>query len=138
MPTVAEKETVKKVVFKLGPAGAAIDKLSAIREKKRKLEAEIKDIEGEYAELEEALMAKMASEGIDKATGTSASVSISTNVVGNPIDWKLIENYIAKNKFFHLFQRRLSDPGLREIWDQGKKVPGVEPFVKRRLNLRNL
>lgn len=138
MSAVAEKEVAKKVAFKLGTAGAAIDKLNTLRAEKRNLEILVKDIETQYAEVEEALMAKMESEGVDKATGKTASVSVTKSVNGNVEDWTALEAYVHKTKFFHLFQRRLSDPGLREIWDSGKKIPGVVPFTKKRLNLRSL
>ena len=73
-----------------------------------------------------------------KAEGKKAGISIGEAVVGNVEDWDALWPYIVKNKYFHLVQKRVSDPGLRELWEQGKVVPGVQPFTKRTLSVRSL
>lgn len=141
MSTVAEKKVADKVIDVLEgrlQVGSAIDKLNALREDKRAHEAQIKLIEEQYTNLEERLMEKMGREDIDKATGKTASVSVTSTVNGNVTDWAKVEAYIIKNKYLHFFQRRLSDPALREVWKSGKKIPGVDQFVQKRLNLRSL
>lgn len=116
--------------------GPTIDKLNDLREAKRKLEAQVSEIEGQYKDLEEALMDKLEAEGSDKGSGKHASASITRNVVGNVTDWDKLNAYVKKTGYFHLYQKRLSDPAVRELFEQGKKIPGCEPFTKRRLNLR--
>ena len=120
------------------PVGTVIDQLWAAREEKRKLEEQVKEISTTITDIEEQLMERMDAEGMDKATGKKGSVSITTNVVANVTDWDELYPYIAKNKYWHLLQRRASDPGFRELWDAGKKTPGVQPFVKKKLNLRSV
>ena len=118
--------------------GALIDQHWAAREEKRRLEEQAKEVEVKIKQIEEVLLERMDAEGLEKATGTKASVSISTSVVADVQDWDLLWPYIAKNKLFHMIQRRVSDPAYRELLDMGKKVPGVLPFTKRKLNLRSL
>lgn len=133
----ATQESIpERVAERLGPIGPTIDKLHALRESKRKLEAEIKVIETAYSALEEKLIAKLDSEGTERANGKLASASISSLVVGNVTDWPKFEAFVKKTGSLHLFQRRLSDAAVRELFEQGKKIPGCEPFTKRRLNLR--
>lgn len=132
----ARKVARKTAEAKPVPLGALIDQAFALREKKRELEAAIKGIEGEASELEAKIMEGMESQGLDKMSGVTASVSISTNTVANVVDWDAFWAYIHKMKYGHLIQRRVSDPAYRELLEAGKKVPGVEPFSKRRLNLR--
>jgi hypothetical protein len=128
----AKKSVAKKPV----PLGALIDQMFALREKKRELETAVKGIEGETAELEAQIMEAMEAQGVDKMSGVTASVSITTNTVANVTDWDAFWAYIHKMKYGHLIQRRVSDPAYRELLDAGRQVPGVEPFSKRRLNLR--
>lgn len=139
--TAVLNPTAKAVAANLAPVsisiGPTVDKLFELRENKRALEAKIKFIETEYAELEEQLMAKLEAEGSDKGAGKKATVSITRNVIGNVTDWEKFNAYVKKTGFFHLYQRRLSDPAVRELFEQGKKVPGCEPFTKARLNLRS-
>ena len=116
--------------------GSMTDKLITLRDKKREHEAEITKIEAEYKEVEERLFEKLDAEGTDKGNGKKGSVSISSSTVGNVTDWDALNAYIKKTGYFHLYQRRLSDPAVRELLDSKGKVPGVEPFTKRRLNVR--
>ena len=116
--------------------GADIDALFELREKKRKLEASIKDLEGQASLIEERLMESMDKDGIDKMTGRKASVSISTTTVANVEDWDAFLAFVYKNKAGHLLQRRVSDPAWREMVEIKKAVPGTQPFTKKRLNLR--
>jgi hypothetical protein len=132
----AVKPAKKSVAKKPVPLGALIDQMFALREKKRELEAAIKGVEGEVSELEAQIMEGMEAQGVDKMSGVTASVSITTNTVANVTDWDAFWAYIHKMKYGHLIQRRVSDPAYRELLDSGKQVPGVEPFSKRRLNLR--
>ena len=116
--------------------GTTVDKLVGLRNKKRDLEASVKSLEGQIEELQSQLLEEMETAGVDKFSGKLGTVSISTNVVANVEDWDALYPYIAKNKLWHLLQRRVSDPAYRELLDAGKKVPGVQPFSKKRLNLR--
>lgn len=138
MTVASTAATVKKVTSRLSTMGSTIDSLWAKREEKREAEAKVKVIEAEIAAIEEVLMDRMDKEETSKSQGTKASVSITPSTVANVEDWAAFHAYVAKNKYFHLLQKRVSDPAIRELWDSGKKVPGVQPFTKRKLNIRSL
>lgn len=116
--------------------GSCIDSLFALREQKRDLEAQIKELEERAKEVETQLDEAMQAAGVEKATGAKATASWTTTTVADVTDWDVFWPYVAKNKFFHLIQRRVSDPAYRELLEAGRKVPGVQPFPKRKLNLR--
>lgn len=118
--------------------GAQIDKMWDIREKKRSLEASIKDLDGQLTTIEAELMEDMEANGVDKMTGKHAGVSITSNTVAHVTDWDELWKFILKTKNTQLLQRRVSDPAYRELLEMGKKVPGAEAFTKKRLNLRSL
>lgn len=120
------------------PLGTLIDGIWSLRESKRALEAQIKELEGKIAEKETALMERLDKEGADKATGKKASVSISETQVANIVDFDALAAFVKKTGYFHLFQRRVADTACRELWEQGKAIPGLEPFTKRRLNVRTV
>ena len=132
MPTTAKTTKAPTTLLK----GTTVDKLVGLRDKKRDLEVSVKSLEGQIEDLQSQLLEEMEAAGVDKFSGKLGTVSISTNVVANVEDWDALYPYIAKNKLWHLLQRRVSDPAYRELLDAGKKVPGVQPFSKKRLNLR--
>lgn len=133
-----EVKAVAATKGRLMPLGTLIDNLWGMREQKRAASEVVAKIEAEISEAEEALLARMEREGTDKATGKKATVSVGTSVVGNVKDWDELWKYIFKNKFSHLLQRRLSEPAIRELFEQKGAVPGVEPFTKKKLNVRTV
>ena len=138
MTVASTASTVQKVTSRLSTMGSTIDSLWAKREEKREAELKVKTIESEIAAIEEVLMDRMDKEETTRSQGKKASVSINQTVVANVKDWDAFWPYVAKHKFFHLLQKRVSDPAMRELWDAGKKVPGVQPFTKRKLNIHSL
>jgi len=138
---MTEVASPPKISVRPASVGAMIDQLWSLREQKRKLEADANAVSEKMTDLEETLLARMDSEGVDKATGKLATVSFSHSVVANIVgddNWAKFHAYIKKTGYFHLLQKRVSEPAYRELLDAGKKVPGAEPFVKKRLNLRTL
>jgi len=134
------KQAVAAVTERINPItlGAATDKMWKLREEKRVLEAQVKVIETSMKELEGTVFGLLDAQDTRKAEGKSASVSITETVVANVENWDALWAWIAKTKNFHLVQKRVSDPGMRELWALGKVVPGVQPFTKRTLALRSL
>ena len=151
MTAVAAKRTTKAAAKTAAPPahddapkieikaiGPMVDKLWKLREDARALEAQIKTIEDKAKSMEEEIAEQLKAQGLDKATGKSASISQTSTIVADVQDWPAFHAYIAKNKFFHLLQKRVSDPAYRELLEAGKKVPGVQPFSRKKLNLRTL
>lgn len=118
--------------------GAKIDKLHALREQKRALEEQIKQLSEQMNELENQLIAQMDEEGVTKATGNTATVSISTSVKPSVEDWDAFYAFIHRHKYYHLLERRPSVAGCRELLETKGKIPGVIPFTQRKLNIRSI
>ncbi len=114
--------------------GSMIDTLTQLRGEKKVAADVVKAIDAKIDALEEDIMARLDKEETPRSTGRTATVSIGESVVGTLEDADKFFEYVRKNNYFHLFQRRLSDPALRELWESGKKIPGVVPFTKRKLN----
>lgn len=122
--------------------GKLIDQLEAVREKRRVIAEQDKKLSAEYAEIEATLLQRLDADGTPKASSKKATVSISEVVVADTgaMDWEKAWPLIAKNP--QLMQRRISDPAFRELYElKGEKFMAkysLQPFVKRRLNLRSL
>lgn len=138
MSAQTENKTVKKTQRTAGEAaiGKMVDRIFELRKKKAELESAVKDVEGQIADLDSELMEALEKAGIERTATKKGTVSVSTSVVAQVTDWDALWNYIYKNKYGHLLQRRISDPAYRELLEHGKKVPGTEPFSKKRLNYR--
>lgn len=127
-----------KAATKAPTLGSQIDNLWAMRENKRVLEAQIKEVETKIAAAETFVIESLDAQGVDASRGSSASVSITKTTNFNIADFDAFAKYVAKTKYFHLFQRRVSEVAAREVFELKGAVPGLEPYVKRKLNLRSL
>ena len=128
------------VAKKAPTLGSLIDSLNAAREVKRKLAEQVKVAEESYKALEVQIMEALGKEEVTKGTGKTASVSITTVTVADVTDWDALFAFMKKTGHFHLLQRRMSDPAYRELLElpKSKGVPGVQPFIKKNLNLRSI
>lgn len=116
--------------------GAKIDTLYALREKKRKHDEAIKELEREMSALQQELITQLQAENITSGKGKKASVSITESMVPQVEDWDAFYEFIRKKKWFHLLERRPSVSGCRELFEKDGRIPGVLPFTKVTLNLR--
>lgn len=122
----------------MSTTGQLSDKYFLLREQKRAHEESIKQIEGDMKVIEAQLIAQMDQDGITKATGKKATVSISTNPKPNVIDWDEFWGYIHKHKYYYLLEKRPSVSGCNELFEKKGKIPGVVIFEQRRINMRAL
>ena len=118
--------------------GSLIDKMSTLRDQRRVIAEQDKKLKEEYDGLEIQLMEVFDQQATRKGEGKKASASVSDSIIPNVVDWDVFYAYILKNKFTHLLQRRPSTEACRELFETKGKIPGVEPFTKRSINLRNL
>ena len=118
--------------------GAKIDQLHFLREQKRALEGEIKQLSEQMSALESALIDQMDVEGVSKSTGATATVSITASVRPSVDNWDAFYAYIHRYKYYHLLERRPSVTGCRELLETKGKIPGVVPFTQRKLNIRTI
>jgi len=118
--------------------GPLIDHLQSLRAEKRAIEKQLKEIEERYAAIQADLLKVMHAEGISKATGSHATASISTSIKPSVEDWDVFYEFIHRNKYFHLLERRPAVLACRELFETKGVIPGVVPFTKETLNLRDL
>ena len=115
--------------------GEHVDKLHALREEKRALENALKEKEREMAEVETNLMAMMTQAGVDKVSSSKATVSISESTKPSVENWDEFVEYIYENRYIHLMDKRASVTGCRELFDKYGRIPGVVPYVQRKLRM---
>lgn len=117
--------------------GELIDDLQQIREERRDLSAQDKALSAQYKETEKLVIEELNRIGLDKASGTLASASLSETEVPAVKDWTKLMRFIKKNGALHLFERRLAKSSWIEEVEarNGRDLPGVEAFTKVGLNL---
>jgi len=115
--------------------GELSDELWLLREKKRELEAQATEIEKQMKPIETALLELMKTQGIEMGRGTYATFTRKESVVPQVEDWDRFYQYIARNGYFHLLQKRPTEAACRELFEKNGSIPGVLPFTKVSIRL---
>lgn len=119
----------KPTVFKL-PKTLALcaDELYKTREARLALQKQVDELTSRESAIKEHLINNLPKSDASGVAGKLARVTIVTKVIAQVKDWDKLYAYIKKNNAFEFLQRRLTDTAIKERWDNGKEVPGVEPF----------
>lgn len=129
------KKTAKP---KVRPIGVVIDELWQVKQKKSEWAAQEKEFNAKIEALESEIYETFDEQQTTAGRGTKAGVTVGETQTFNIVDFDALTQYIGKKKYYHLLQRRVSVEAAREIFERDGKVPGLEPFTKRKLNITTI
>jgi hypothetical protein len=109
--------------------GACADRLFELRTAAAVLNHQLEELDAERKLVQEHLIDNLPKSEARGITGKHARATIVTKEVPTVKDWGKLYAMVIKTKDFSLLQRRVSDAAVRERWEAGKKVPGVEAFT---------
>lgn len=115
--------------------GHQADEFFNLRERKRELENQLEMVEQEIRIKEGELMEQMDLQGVSKITGRSATIGVYESVKPSVENWSEFTEFIHKNRYYHLLERRPSVLGCRELFEKNGQIPGVVPYVQRKLRM---
>lgn len=118
--------------------GVTLDKMHRIREKRRKLSEEDKELKTQYDAFEAQLIAEMEANGLDSARGKQSVGSVQTSFVYALDDFDAFVSFVKRGNKFHLLQRRLSSTAVAEelVNRKQKPIPGVNVLPRKSILLR--
>lgn len=108
--------------------GACADRLYELRQKRLEMQKEVDKIAAEEAALKEHIINTLPKSEASGVAGKLARVTVITKVVPQVKDWDAFYKYVKKTGEFDLMQRRINDGAIKERWEAGKEIPGVEHF----------
>lgn len=112
--------------------GELIDSLAKKQAEYKKANDKAESLKAEVDQIKAQLIEALDAEGTDKASSKKAgTVSIQESIVFNMEDWEKFWAFVHKNKAYHLVQKRVSEPAMREMLELKKAIPGAMPFTKR-------
>ncbi len=116
--------------------GDLIDALDMNRQNRRKYEEALKPLEAEYKVLKAEILTKLLGEGMEKAGGRFATVSVSRVTVPVVDDPAVMLKYLVRTNGVHaLLSQPFSTPAWRELVERkGADLPGTHTFEKVDLN----
>jgi len=120
--------------------GSLIDEMHDIRERRRELAKEEKQLGQEYEALQASLISSLEATGQTGGASDIASASIKTTNVANVQDWEVFHKWLRKTNRLYMLERRPAQAAFREYVENSrghKPPPGVVTFEKTTISLRN-
>jgi len=114
--------------------GACADKLAEIQAKRRAMQKEVDAVADIERALTDHIIANVP-KGDGGAIGKLYKARIVTDDVPTVKDWESFYAFVRKTKRFDFLQKRLSTAAIKELWNAGKVVPGVEAFTTVKVSL---
>lgn len=108
--------------------GTAIDKLYELRSQRLDVEKVVKTMKSDELALRVHIKQMLDSINLDGAKGSAATAVVITSVDPVAKDWLQIYEFIRENDAFDMLQKRLSSMAVKERWESGILVPGIEKF----------
>lgn len=125
----------KAPAFKI-PSSLAVcaDLLYTTQQTRFAMQKEVDALQARETALREHLINTLPKSDATGVSGKIAHACVDTKTVVQVKDWdkfykNLIKEYAKEGlAAFTLLQKRVGDAAVKERWEAGKKVPGVEPF----------
>jgi hypothetical protein len=120
--------------------GSLIDEMHDIRERRRELAKEEKQLGLDYEALQASLIASLEATGMTSGASDIASASIKVTNVANVQDWDVFHKWLRKTNQLYMLERRPAQAAFREYIEKSrghKPPPGVVTFEKTTISLRN-
>jgi len=115
--------------------GELIDAYSEQKTMRQFHEKEAEKFSANMAEIEARILQAMADQHLEQAAHGGTIVRPKEHTYAHVEDWSKFYDFIEKERYFHLLEKRVSVTGYRELLDLGRQVPGVVPFVKTKLSV---
>lgn len=107
---------------------ACADKLYQLRAQRQQMQKEVDSVEAEEKAVKAHIIDNLPKSDASGVAGKLCRVTIISKEIPQLKDDEAFFKYVKKTGRFDLMQRRLSDAAIKEIWENGKEVPGVDHF----------
>lgn len=123
--------TVKKKTYKFPKSmGLCADKLYTIRQERLDAQKVVDALAEEEKALKAHIIDTLPKSQASGVAGKLARVTVVTKEEPQVKDQDAFRKYLNRSKRFDLAQNlRPSAPAIRDMWEEGKDIPGVEKFT---------
>lgn len=108
--------------------GLCADLYSEVRELRLAMQKHVDAVKARETEIREFIINNLSKSDDTGAAGKRYRAQIVTKDVPALKDWDAFTNFVIKSARFDLLQKRLSDRAVKDMWEEGQDVPGVEKF----------
>jgi hypothetical protein len=108
--------------------GACADELHALREHLHHLNAEVELVKAHVQAITNHLIEELPKDDAEGVVGKLVRATVEMRKVPTVGSWPKLWKHIIATGSFDLMEKRVSKAAVKERWEAGKKVPGVDVF----------
>ncbi len=102
---------------------------------RKEINRDAKVMEEFLAKLGKWFIAQLPENNATGIAGKVARIQIKKDVVPRVVDWPKFYAHIKKNNAFEFLNRAVNVKSVKERWDAGKAVPGVDKFDIKKVSI---
>lgn len=108
--------------------GLCADQFSEVRELRLAMQKIVDNVKAREDELKEHIIQNLSKSDDTGAAGKKYRAQIVRKAVPTLKDWDAFTRFVAESKRFDLIHKRVADKTVKDMWEAGEAVPGVEKF----------
>lgn len=133
MPTKKKASKKKDIVKVDAKLSKKVSDFILLKSNITKATKQVTDMKSEAAKMEAELIPMLIESQQLGMMVTVGKVALKEKDVFSATNWQHIEAHVKKTGDFGLYQKRLSTTLLKEYWDDGVKIKGIEHMMKTTL-----
>lgn len=115
--------------------GALIDELYVLRAERLELSKRVDVLKTQEAQLRAKIIAQLRNVKLESGSGQMATGSITTSKEARVLDWNEFWQWAVEHNARDVVQKRVSITAIRERWEAGIEVAGLEAVEVADLSL---
>ena len=125
---MSEEAKIYKPVTDAQAMGELADEWWTLRASRLTIEKEVAKIREQESKGKSALLQSLTENKVTSVGGQKVRVTHVVKDKPSVSDWSVFYEYIQQTGSFDLLQRRVGERAVKDRWDDGVKIPGIESY----------
>ena len=108
--------------------GELADEWWTLRASRLAIEKEVARIREQESRAKSALLQSLTENKVTSVGGQKVRVTHVVKDKPSVNDWEEVYSYIRETGSFDILQRRIGERAVKDRWDDGVKIPGIESY----------
>jgi len=118
--------------------GPCVDLYKEVQELRLAMQKEVDAVKARESEIKQHIIDNLSKSDDTGVAGKRYRAQIVTKATPAVSDWDKVWDFIRENDRTDLVQKRINDKAVKEIWEAGEEVPGVDKFNSVDVSVRKV
>lgn len=115
--------------------GVCADHLKAVTTLRLLMMKDVDEVKKRESELNEHILEHLSASDDTGVSGKKYHAKVVRSTAASAEDWEKIHDYIYTNDRFDLLGKSINQKAVKEMWGDGKKIPGIGVVNVKKLSI---